>query len=75
VPVSAIDSRGNSPVVHVIKAGRVTPSTVELGVRDESAELVEVLAGVAEGDTLLLGSAQGITPGTRVRVLAEEAGQ
>jgi hypothetical protein len=44
-------------------------------VRDEAAELVEVLAGAADGDTVLLGSAQGMTPGTRVRVLQEEAGQ
>jgi RND family efflux transporter MFP subunit len=75
VPVSAIDSRGNSPAVHVIKGGRVAQSAVQLGVRDETAELVEILAGVAEGDTLLLGSAQGITPGSRVRVLEEEAGR
>jgi hypothetical protein len=48
---------------------------VLLGVRDEAAELVEVQSGVAEGDTLLLGSAQSITPGSRIRVLQEEAGQ
>jgi RND family efflux transporter MFP subunit len=75
VPVSAIDSRGNSPVVHVIRGGRVGQSAVQLGVRDEAAELVEVVAGIAEGDTLLLGSARGLTPGSRVRVLEEEAGR
>jgi multidrug efflux pump subunit AcrA (membrane-fusion protein) len=75
LPLSAIDSRGNSPTVHLIRTGRVAQSAVQLGVRDEAAELVEVLAGVAEGDTLLLGSAQGVTPGSRVRVLEEEAGQ
>jgi RND family efflux transporter MFP subunit len=75
VPLDAIDSRGNSPTVHLLKAGRVTESPVQLGVRDEAAELVEVLAGAAGGDTVLLGSAQGVTPGSRVRVLREEAGQ
>jgi RND family efflux transporter MFP subunit len=75
VPLDAIDSRGNSPTVHLLKAGRVTESPVQLGVRDEAAELVEVLAGAADGDTVLLGSAQGVTPGSRVRVLREEAGQ
>ena len=75
VPLSAIDSRGNSPSVHLLKAGRVTESPVQLGVRDEAAELVEVLAGAADGDTVLLGSAQGVTPGSRVRVLREEAGR
>ncbi len=75
VPLTAIDSRGNTPTVHLLKAGRVTESPVQLGVRDEAAELVEVLAGAADGDTVLLGSAQGVTPGSRVRVLQEEAGQ
>jgi RND family efflux transporter MFP subunit len=75
VPVGAIDSRGNTPTLHVLKAGRVTESPVQLGVRDEAAELVEIQAGVAEGDTVLLGSAQGITPGSRVRVLREQAGR
>jgi hypothetical protein len=68
-----VDSRGNTPTLHLLKGGRIAESPVELGVRDEAAELVEVLAGAAEGDTVLLGSAQGVTPGSRVRVLAAEA--
>lgn len=71
VPSSAIDSRGNTPTLHLLKGGRVSESPVQLGVRDEAAELVEVLAGAADGDTVLLGSAQGVTPGSRVRVLRE----
>jgi RND family efflux transporter MFP subunit len=73
VPVTAIDSRGNTPKVHVVKRGRVVEAEVQPGVRDEAAELVEIQAGVAAGDTVLLGSAQGITPGSRIRVLQEEA--
>jgi RND family efflux transporter MFP subunit len=75
VPLSAIDNRGNTPTLHLLKAGRVSESPAQLGVRDEDAELVEVLAGAADGDTVLLGSAQGVTPGSRVRVLLEEAGE
>jgi hypothetical protein len=37
-------------------------------VRDEDQERYEILSGVAPGDTLLIGAAQGITPGTVVRV-------
>ena len=48
---------------------------MKLGVRDEVAEMFEVIAGAAAGDTVLLGSAQGITEGSRVRVLREEAGR
>jgi RND family efflux transporter MFP subunit len=73
VPVTAVDSRGTTPVLHLVKQGRVAEVAVKLGVRDEVAEMVEVLAGLAAGDTVLLGSAQGVTTGSRVRVLQEEA--
>jgi RND family efflux transporter MFP subunit len=75
VPLTAVDHRGNTPKVHLIKRGRVAETDVQLGVRDEVAELVEIQAGVADGDTVLLGSAQGVTPGSRVQVLREEAGR
>jgi membrane fusion protein, multidrug efflux system len=72
VPISAVDRRGTEPVVHRVKGGKVDVVSVQLGVRDEAAELVEVAAGVAQGDTVLLGSAQAITEGTPVRVTQEE---
>jgi RND family efflux transporter MFP subunit len=75
VPITAIDGRGNTPKVHVIKRGRVAETEIQPGMRDEAAELVEIQAGVAVGDTVLLGSAQGVTPGSRIRVLQEEAGR
>jgi hypothetical protein len=31
-------------------------------------ERYEIVSGIAAGDTLLIGAAQGITPGTAVRV-------
>jgi hypothetical protein len=45
---------------------------VQLGVSDEAAELVEVSAGLAQGDTVLLGSAQGVAAGAVIRVTQEE---
>jgi RND family efflux transporter MFP subunit len=72
VPTSAVDQRGTAPVVHIVKGGKVSATPVHLGVRDEAAELVEVQSGVAEGDTVLLGSAQGVTDGTAIRISEEE---
>ena len=72
VPTSAVDRRGTSPVIHRVKGGKVDVVPVQLGVQDEAAELVEVAAGIAQGDTVLLGSAQAITEGTPVRVTQEE---
>ncbi|MBA3554765.1 MAG: efflux RND transporter periplasmic adaptor subunit [Gemmatimonadales bacterium] len=75
VPITAVDNRGTSPVLHLLKGGRVSDVEIKLGVRDEAAELVEVQSGLAAGDTVLLGSAQGMAEGSRVRVLREEAGR
>ena len=72
VPVTAVDSRGTNPTLHLLKQGQVTEVPVRLGVRDEQAELVEVLSGAAAGDTVLLGSAQGVTAGSRVQIMQQE---
>ena len=68
VPANAVDLRDVRPWVLRLKGGRSEKVEVELGLRDEATEQYEVLAGVAAGDTLLIGAAQGITPGTPVRV-------
>ncbi|MBC7791967.1 MAG: efflux RND transporter periplasmic adaptor subunit [Anaerolineae bacterium] len=68
VPVTAVDVRGLQPSVTRIKNGKTEKVTVELGLRDEATERLEIRSGVAAGDTLLLGAAQGIAPGTPVTV-------
>lgn len=70
VPETAVDSRSNVPAVFRIKAGKVERVPVQLGLRDEASERVEIASGVQAGDTVLLGAAQGITPGTIVKVSA-----
>jgi membrane fusion protein, multidrug efflux system len=69
-PYSAVDQRGVKPVVLRLKGGKAERVEVEIGVRDEATERFEIVNGVAAGDTLLIGAAQGITPGTMVRVNA-----
>jgi membrane fusion protein (multidrug efflux system) len=69
-PASAIDQRSNIPAVLRIRQGRVERVLVQLGLRDEGAERIEITSGVQPGDTLLLGAAQGISPGTAVKVSA-----
>ncbi|MEP7226354.1 MAG: efflux RND transporter periplasmic adaptor subunit [Gemmatimonadales bacterium] len=72
VPTSAVDRRGTAPVIHRLKAGKVEVVPVRLGVRDEATELVEIHSGITPGDTVLLGSAQGVTEGAAVRITVEE---
>ena len=68
VPLAAVDARGIRPAVLRLKGGRVERLEVEVGLKDEDTERVEITGTVAEGDTLLVGAAQGISPGTLVKV-------
>ncbi|HVX88897.1 MAG TPA: efflux RND transporter periplasmic adaptor subunit [Gemmatimonadales bacterium] len=70
VPSTAIDQRGLRPVVYRIKGGRLERVEVTLGFEDPVAERTEVLTGLAGGDTLVMGSAQGLPPGTPIRITA-----
>ena len=44
---------------------------VELGVREAATDRIEVRAGLKSGDTVLIGAATAIVPGTAVRVAGE----
>jgi len=71
VPATAVDQRGTSPAVLRLRASRVERVTVATGLHDQVAELLEITSGLAAGDTVLLGSAQGLSGGTVVRVRKE----
>jgi membrane fusion protein (multidrug efflux system) len=70
VPLNAVDERGVRPWVMRIKNGRVERVEIEVGLRDEQNEILEVRGGLVPGDTVLLGTARGLTAGTPVRVSA-----
>jgi RND family efflux transporter MFP subunit len=70
VPLGAVDERGLRPTVVRLRNGKIEKVEVTLGIRDAAAETVEVMSGLAAGDTVLLGAARGISPGTPVRVSA-----
>jgi RND family efflux transporter MFP subunit len=68
IPANAVNERGIAPVAMRIKGGRVEQVTVQVGLRDAVAELLEITGGLAAGDTVLVGAAQGISAGTRVTI-------
>jgi membrane fusion protein, multidrug efflux system len=67
-PSASIDSRYIRPSVLRVRGGKVERVDVQLGLRDDAAERVQITLGVAEGDTLILGQAQALAPGTPVRI-------
>jgi membrane fusion protein, multidrug efflux system len=70
IPTTAVDERGITPIVLRIRSDTVQSVPVQLGVRDNASDQVEIRAGVSAGDTLLANAAQGLAPGTRVRITA-----
>jgi RND family efflux transporter MFP subunit len=68
VPVDAVDLDTAPPTVLRLAAGRVELARVDVGLRDDERALVEILSGLAAGDTVLVGAARALPPGTPVRV-------
>ena len=68
VPTEAIERSMQQPALLVVRAGKVQRVAVQLGLRDEQAQRVEVRRGVQAGEVVLVGAAQEIPPGTPVRV-------
>ena len=74
VPQSAVDVRGSIPSVLRIKQGKAEKVQVKIGLTDKTSETIEILSGLQSGDTLLMGAAMGMTPGTPVRISAPTTG-
>ena len=68
VPLNAVNTGEASPWVMRVVNGSAEKVQVTLGLRDPRTERVHVVSGLNEGDILLRGAAQGITPGTPVNV-------
>jgi RND family efflux transporter MFP subunit len=69
VPTSVIADLDTQPSVLRIRDGKVESVKVRIGLLDRQNERAEIREGVADGDLLLTGVAQGVTPGTQVKVI------
>lgn len=70
VPASAVNQDGAAPAVLRVRGGVTEAVQVRLGISDPTRERIEIVEGVAAGDTLLTGAAMGISAKTPVRVSA-----
>jgi membrane fusion protein (multidrug efflux system) len=69
VPIIAVNMNGPQPWVLRVKDGKAEKLDVKIGLRDEQTERVELQgSALQEGDQLLIGAAQGMTPGTPVKL-------
>jgi RND family efflux transporter MFP subunit len=72
VPINAVNVTGPEPWVLRVTGGKTERVDVSIGLRDPRTEQLQIVSGLNEGDTLLRGAAQGITPGTPVQVGARQ---
>jgi RND family efflux transporter MFP subunit len=73
VPRTAIRrDAGGKVYVLVVDHGRVGRHDVTTGATDEQASLVEIIAGLEAGETVIIGPASGLEPGQRVTVTGGE---
>lgn len=73
-PLAAIDTSGDQPSVLRVRAGVIERVVVAVGLRDERAELAEILSGVAVGDIVLLARVgRTAIPGARADLPAPAA--
>jgi membrane fusion protein, multidrug efflux system len=68
VPQNAVNTSEGSPWVLRVSGGKAEKVNVTVGLRDPRTERMEIKGGLNEGDIVLRGAAQGITPGTPVNV-------
>ena len=70
VPKEAVRYEGEerTPYVYAVSRGRIARRRVTLGIVDDDRSLVEIAAGVAAGDTVIVGPIEGLTDGTPVQV-------
>jgi hypothetical protein len=68
VPQNAVNMTGESPWVLRVAGGKAEKVSVTVGLVDPHTERVEIKSGLNDGDVVLRGAAQGITPGTPVNI-------
>lgn len=68
VPVNAVQISSKKSYVFVVRDGKAHRRAIETGAEIEKGSLLEVRAGVAAGEEVVIAGADGIADGTEVRV-------
>ena len=69
LPFAAVEQTGPSATVTALRGGKAVQVPVELGIRDEFDQSVEVRSGLSAGDRVIVGPSRTIVSGTKVQVM------
>jgi multidrug efflux pump subunit AcrA (membrane-fusion protein) len=72
VPTAAVRQEGGETFAWVLAGGKLERKPVKTGLRDEGSDLVEVLEGLTEGETVVTGPAESFSPGRAASVTGKE---
>jgi len=72
VPSAAVRHDGDAAFAWVVVGGKLERRAIRPGLRDEARDRVEVLEGLAEGDSVVTGPTEGFEPGRPARVSGRE---
>jgi len=73
VPSAAVRREGLESYAWVLAGGKLQRRVIETGMRDEATDHVEVLKGLAEGDTVVTGPSESFAPDKLARVTGKES--
>ena len=70
IPGAAVrQTEGGSPYVYTIEGETVAQKPVQIGIVDDATGIVEITAGLEEGDRVIVGNVGTLGKGMRVRVV------
>ena len=72
VPSAAVRHEGEATFAWVLANGRLERKAIKTGLRDEGSDRIEVLEGLAEGETVVTGPIEGFAPGRAASVTGKE---
>jgi multidrug efflux pump subunit AcrA (membrane-fusion protein) len=70
LPISALRNDNGTTFVWTVADGKVVRRLVETGRRDERAQLVEILGGLGDGDSVLATKFDNLKDGLAAKVLS-----
>ncbi|HEX2723531.1 MAG TPA: efflux RND transporter periplasmic adaptor subunit [Gemmatimonadaceae bacterium] len=76
VPTSAVKQTATGgSIVYRVEGGALDTASVEIGVRDERRGIVQIIAGLAAGDSVVSGNVGSLGKGMKVNVVSPTGGR